>query len=105
MRANLPGGLVTLVFTDVVGSTQLAQVLGVGLRPMLAEYRRRVRLTLLPSGGAEASVEGDSCPFAFPQAGEALAGCGSAQPALHGRDRAVGGARPTAGSGVAQGAP
>src|SRR5262245_54111911 len=45
MGGNLPGGLVTLLFTDVVGSSRLVHELGAGFGPMLAEYRRRLRQT------------------------------------------------------------
>ena len=50
---------------------------------------------LLPPGGFEVSVGGDNCPFAFPDAGAALAGCASAQRALSERQWQAGLARPT----------
>src|SRR5215472_6895914 len=69
MGGNLPGGLVTLLFTDVVGSGRLVQELGASFGSILTEYRRRLRQTLLPVGGVEALVAGDSCLFAFADAG------------------------------------
>ena len=39
-RIHLPSGLVTFLFTDIEGSTRLAQMLGAGYRPVLSEHRR-----------------------------------------------------------------
>ena len=39
-RTHLPSGLVTFLFTDIEGSTRLAQMLGDGYRPVLNEHRR-----------------------------------------------------------------
>ena len=36
-KLSLPSGLVTFLFTDIEGSTRLAQLLGAEYRPMLAE--------------------------------------------------------------------
>lgn len=79
---HLPRGLVTFLFTDIEGSTRLAQVLGEGYLPVLSEHRRLLRATLTSAGGVELFTEGDSYFFAFADATAAVAACASAQRAL-----------------------
>ncbi|GAA0817522.1 ATP-binding protein [Spirilliplanes yamanashiensis] len=86
VRTQLPGGLVTFMFTDIEGSTRLARLLGAGYRPVLAEHRRLVRRVLSESDGRELSTEGDSFFAAFADAGAALGACLSAQRALAGHE-------------------
>ena len=43
MVSGLPSGVVTLLFTDVEGSTRLLQELGDGYGEALHEHRRRLR--------------------------------------------------------------
>jgi predicted ATPase/class 3 adenylate cyclase len=81
-RISLPSGLVTFLFTDIEGSTRLAQMLGAGYRPVLSEHRRLLRRTLSASDGAELFTEGDSFFVAFADAGAALDACVAAQRAL-----------------------
>ncbi|ASW56876.1 adenylate/guanylate cyclase domain-containing protein [Plantactinospora sp. KBS50] len=81
-RNHLPSGLVTFLFTDIEGSTRLAQMLGTGYRPVLSEHRRLLRSTLAASGGTELFTEGDSFFVAFPDASAALDACLAAQRAL-----------------------
>jgi len=81
-RMHLPRGLVTFLFTDIEGSTRLAQLLGTGYRPMLTEHRRLLRRTLSACGGTPLFSEGDSVFVAFPDAGAALRACAEAQRAL-----------------------
>ena len=83
-RADLPGGLVTFVFTDIVGSTGLVQLLGQDYPPMLIEHRRLLRRILAAVSGIELSVEGDGCLFVFSDAAAALDGCMRAQRELTG---------------------
>ncbi|MFU8853369.1 ATP-binding protein [Micromonospora sp. SL1-18] len=85
-RIHLPSGWVTFVFTDIEGSTRLAQLLGPGYRPVLREHRRLLRDTLAGTGGAELLTEGDSFFLAFPDATAALAACLTAQRALANHD-------------------
>lgn len=80
-RTSLPSGLVTFLFTDIEGSTRLAQMLGAGYRPVLTEHRRLLRRSLV-GRGAELFTEGDSFFVAFEDAGSALAACVDAQRAL-----------------------
>lgn len=78
----MPSGLVTFLFTDIEGSTRLAQLLGAGYRPVLHEHRRLLRRTFTGRGGVELFTEGDSFFFAFPDATAALLACRAAQQAL-----------------------
>ncbi|MGC5050166.1 ATP-binding protein [Micromonospora sp. DT48] len=81
-RIQLPTGWVTFVFTDIEGSTRLAQLLGPGYRPVLAEHRRLLRRTIAATEGAELLTEGDSFFLAFDDATAALTACLTAQRAL-----------------------
>ncbi|PZG16272.1 adenylate/guanylate cyclase domain-containing protein [Micromonospora craterilacus] len=81
-RIHLPTGWVTFVFTDIEGSTRLAQLLGPGYRPVLAEHRRLLRRTIAATEGAELLTEGDSFFLAFGDASAALTACLTAQRAL-----------------------
>ncbi|MFD0823182.1 adenylate/guanylate cyclase domain-containing protein, partial [Micromonospora zhanjiangensis] len=85
-RIHLPSGLVTFMFTDIEGSTRLAQMLGSGYRPVLSEHRRLLRATLAESDGTELFTEGDSFFVAFADASAALDACLTAQRALAGHD-------------------
>jgi predicted ATPase/class 3 adenylate cyclase len=79
---DLPGGLVTFLFTDIEGSTRLAQMLGSAYRAMLTEHRRVLRSALSTGDGVELFTEGDSLFVAFADAGAALRACAVAQRAL-----------------------
>ncbi|WP_430498241.1 ATP-binding protein [Micromonospora trifolii] len=85
-RIQLPSGWVTFVFTDIEGSTRLAQLLGPDYRPVLAEHRRLLRRTLASTGGAELLTEGDSFFLAFEEATAAMTACLTAQRALSSHD-------------------
>jgi predicted ATPase/class 3 adenylate cyclase len=86
VRIHLPSGLVTFMFTDIEGSTRLAQLLGAGYRPVLSEHRRLLRSTLAASDGTELFTEGDSFFIAFAEAAAALDACLTAQRALASHD-------------------
>ncbi len=84
--AQLPKGLVTFLFTDIEGSTRLAQVLGDGYLPVLKKHRQILRACLSAAGGVELFTEGDSYFFAFANATSAVTACVSAQRALAGHE-------------------
>jgi predicted ATPase len=68
-----PVGLVTLVFTDIEGSTKLLEELGASAyREALAEHRRIVRGACSRHQGYEVDYEGDAFFYAFPSAPQAL---------------------------------
>jgi len=92
--SHLPRGQVTFLFTDIEGSTRLAQMLGTGYRPVLTEHRRLLHGTLSASDGAPLFTEGDSFFVAFSDAGAALTACAEAQRLLATHDWPAPEARP-----------
>ena len=50
---ELPSGTVTLVFTDIAGSTQLVHRLGDAYAGVLAEHQRLLREAFAAHGGRE----------------------------------------------------
>ncbi len=85
MRRDLPSGTVTLLFTDVEGSTKLLHDLGAeGYEKTLAEHRRILRRAFAAHGGVEVDTQGDAFFFAFPTAPGALEAAGEALEGLAG---------------------
>jgi predicted ATPase/class 3 adenylate cyclase len=71
---NLPGGVVTFLFTDVEGSTRLARELGDALwAELLEEHRRILREAFTSFAGIEVDTQGDAFFVVFPRASDALA--------------------------------
>ena len=69
-----PSGTVTLVFTDIEGSTRLLRELGQdAYLGALAGHRRIVREAFSDHAGYEVDYEGDSFFYSFQSAAEALA--------------------------------
>ena len=68
-----PSGQVTLVFTDIEGSTKLLEALGTtAYREALAEHRRIVREACARYSGYEVDYEGDAFFYAFSSASDAV---------------------------------
>jgi predicted ATPase/class 3 adenylate cyclase len=84
MRRELPTGTVSLLFTDVEGSTRLLDALGDGYGTVLAEHRRLLRAVWDAHGGVEVDTEGDAFFVAFATAGAAAQAAAHAQRALAG---------------------
>lgn len=59
-RRDLPTGTVTFLFTDIEGSTRLAQELGDGYPAVLREHRRVLRADFAEHNGAEVDTQGDA---------------------------------------------
>jgi serine/threonine protein kinase/ABC-type glycerol-3-phosphate transport system substrate-binding protein/class 3 adenylate cyclase len=78
----LPRGTVTLLFTDIEGSTRILQSLGEGSVAVLAEHHRILRRAAAEQGGREIDNQGDSFLFAFERANAALGAAVLAQRAL-----------------------
>ena len=77
MREDLPTGTVTLLFTDVDGSTKLLHELGdEQYGEALAGHRRVVREACAQYGGVEVDTQGDAFFFAFADAAAAVAAAG-----------------------------
>ena len=66
--AELPTGTITLVFTDIEGSTRLLETLGDSYGEVLAEHRRLLRQAFSSHGGVEVDTHGDAFLYAFPLA-------------------------------------
>src|SRR6478736_4727086 len=75
---------VTLLFTDIEGSTRLVQRLGDGYAALLEEHRRAIRAAATPNGGEEIDCRGDELSIAFADAGGAVAAAEAIQRALAG---------------------
>jgi predicted ATPase/predicted negative regulator of RcsB-dependent stress response len=83
VRRELPTGTVTLLFSDVEGSTALLHELGAeAYADVLAEHRRIVRLACTAEGGVEVDNQGDAFFFAFRSAPAALAAAQAVTDAL-----------------------
>jgi predicted ATPase/class 3 adenylate cyclase len=81
---ELPRGTVTLLFTDIEGSTRLLHDLGEGYAQPLAEHRRVLRRAFQAHGGVEVDTQGDAFFYAFERASDAAAAAEEAQTALAG---------------------
>jgi predicted ATPase/class 3 adenylate cyclase len=79
---ELPSGTVTLLFTDIEGSTRLLHQLGDAYGEALAAHRRVLREAFVAHGGVEVDTQGDAFFFAFPNAAEAAAAAAEARDAL-----------------------
>jgi predicted ATPase/class 3 adenylate cyclase len=79
---NLPQGTVTLLFTDIEGSTQLLQQLGDHYASVLAECRRLLRTAFEQWNGYEVDTQGDAFFVVFARATDAISAAVTAQHAL-----------------------
>ena len=80
-----PTGTVTLLFSDIEGSTRLLERLGVDrFSEALELHRRLLRHAFSEQDGFEVDCDGDSFFVAFPQAQQALSSAAAAQKALSG---------------------
>jgi len=79
---DLPTGTITLLFTDIEGSTQLLQQLGDSYGELLAACRALLRDAILASQGHEVDTQGDAIFAVFARASDALSAAVAAQRAL-----------------------
>lgn len=79
---ELPSGTVTLLFTDIEGSTRLLRELGDRYAEALAEHRRLLRDVFSSYRGVEVDTQGDAFFYVFASAKEALSAAAEAQGAL-----------------------
>ena len=78
-----PTGTVTMLFSDIEGSTQLLGRLGAELYArVLDQHNRLVRQAFVQYGGYEVDTAGDSFFVSFSRAGDAVAAAGDAQRSL-----------------------
>ena len=80
--SGLPTGTVTLLFTDIEGSTRLLRELGEEYGDCADRPPRVVREAFRAHGGVEVDTQGDAFFFAFPDAREAAAAAADGQAAL-----------------------
>src|SRR5262245_34753671 len=78
----LPGGTVTLLFTDIEGSTSLIYRLGDHYAAVLEAHRRLVRTVVEQHGGCEVDSQGDGFFIVFGRAADAVAAAIEIQLAL-----------------------
>jgi class 3 adenylate cyclase/streptogramin lyase len=80
--AELPHGTVTLLFTDVEGSTQLQHRLGERYQTVVAEHRRLLEQAFAAHSGTVVDRQTESFFVAFPRARYAVQAAADAQTAL-----------------------
>ena len=83
---DLPSGTVTLLFTDVEGSTRLVQELGAAYQYALDGHRQILRDAVASHGGREVDCRADEFLACFPRASDGLAAAIAAQLALTSQD-------------------
>ncbi|GAC1347255.1 MAG: LuxR family transcriptional regulator [Ktedonobacteraceae bacterium] len=69
---DLPTGTVTMLFTDIEGSTYLLELLGERYTDVLADYRSLLRTAFHTCGGYEVDTQGDAFFVAFSRATEGV---------------------------------
>src|SRR5438874_515257 len=79
---HLPRGTVTLLFTDMEGSTRLLQQVGERYTDLLEEYRQLLRAAFGRWNGNVVDTQGDGFFVAFARATDAVSGAVAAQHAL-----------------------
>ncbi len=79
---DLPTGTITLLFTDIEGSTQLLHQLGDGYGELLAACRALLRSAFQEQRGHEVDMQGDAIFAVFARASDALSAAVAAQRAL-----------------------
>jgi len=72
----------TLLFTDIDGSTRLVQTYGDRYPDVLAEHRGVLRRAFARHGGVEVDTQGDAFFVVFPRAGDAVSAAVEAQRGL-----------------------
>src|ERR1700736_107528 len=79
---DLPTGTVTLLFTDIEGSTRLLQRLGEQYAAVLADCRRLLRRMFQQYNGFEVDTQGDAFFVAFARATDAVSAAAAIQRTL-----------------------
>jgi predicted ATPase/class 3 adenylate cyclase/DNA-binding CsgD family transcriptional regulator len=83
---ELPTGTITMLFSDIEGSTVLLSDLGDRYGEALSDQRALLRAAFSSCGGQEMGTEGDSFFVVFESAGDAVRCCVAAQRALSGHE-------------------
>ena len=80
--AKLPSGTVSLLFSDVEGSTELQRRLGDRYQEVVDVHRRLLEEAFASNGGTVVDRQTESFFVAFPRAKDAAAAAAEAQRAL-----------------------
>src|SRR4051794_22777323 len=86
IMSELPLGTVTLLFTDIEGSTRMLSELHGRYAEVLAQQDRVLRAAFAGHGGHEIDTQGDAFYVAFARGGDAIAAAVEAQRALAAAD-------------------
>ena len=70
--SELPGGIVTFLFTDMENSTRIARVLGDEWPAVMTEHQRLLRTAFTAHSGHEVDTQGEAFFFAFANAHDAV---------------------------------
>jgi class 3 adenylate cyclase len=81
---EIPRGTVTLLFTDIEGSTRLVQQLGEGYGACLNEHRQLLRAALGEARGYEVDCRADELFASFQRAKDGVAAAIAVQRSLGG---------------------
>ena len=81
-RRGFPTGTMTLLFTDIEGSTQLLQQVGERYANILTECRRLLRTAFMHYNGSEVDTQGDAFFVVFARATDAVSAAVTVQRAL-----------------------
>lgn len=79
MTVDLPTGTVTFFFTDIEGSTQLAQRFGADYPQLVADHFSIIRAEVSQAGGLEVNTTGDGVFAVFPSVSDAMTAGGGIQ--------------------------
>ena len=71
----MPSGTVSLLFTDIAGSTRLLEQLGDAYATLLSDHHRLVSEAIANHGGSHVDAAGDGLFISFPTARAALLAC------------------------------
>src|SRR6266487_5153096 len=80
---NFPSGTVTFLFTDIEGSTKLAQQYPDAMPALLARHHEILNQCILVHNGFVFQIVGDSFSAAFHSANDALSAAVEIQRSLH----------------------
>src|SRR5436309_3263956 len=83
MMSNLPSGTVTFLFTDIEGSTKLAQEYSEAMPILLARHHEILHRAFAAHNGFAFQIVGDSFAVAFHSASDALNAALDSQRALY----------------------
>ncbi len=84
--SSLPTGTVSLLFTDIEGSTSLQKRVGAGYAEIIRDHHRLLRDAFEAQGGHVVDSQADSFFCAFRRIRDAVAAAAAAQRALAGHE-------------------